>query len=449
MATKKKVSAAGIYTIIPSLVYMAYAKNTGGWSTSSVGAPAAVMRQRLFGTMGNLSYETGRDGRFRPCDHVQRVFTAYPIPDDIIYCQPMPNGWGYRTCAVSGLQRSNWGRFYSQYQSACVGLTLNAATIDWNGLSQQAISAMMPSFGGQNSLINSLIELRDFRRLAASLATKSQRWLTVLKAVVGYRNKRKPLSNLSSAYLAYSFAWKPLYNDLVSLVSTLVSFEQRYRELVAQANTDLQKHFSVLVSGTSFPEDVYYSSGDQGPQGGWIGPARPKTRHRVRRDACEGVLFKATLRYRYPLPPELTTAGGKARAFLDALGIAGDPAIVWNAIPWTFVIDWVVNVGRWLSQMRVDNIRFKTEIRDYCCSAVVTRNVVYEQQQARSIHSPDNVITYVWGPWVATDHCRARHYIRRRGLPNLLSAMQTSGLNWREFSLAGALLSANSKSRRR
>jgi hypothetical protein len=53
---------------------------------------------------------------------------------------------------------------------------------------------------------------------------------------------------------------------------------------------------------------------------------------------------------------------------LDLLGVRLDPSIVWNAIPFTFVVDWVVDVGSFLGSFARDNYPIETRITDFCHS---------------------------------------------------------------------------------
>jgi hypothetical protein len=43
---------------------------------------------------------------------------------------------------------------------------------------------------------------------------------------------------------------------------------------------------------------------------------------------------------------------GRALYALERLGVTPDPAIVWNAIPLSFILDWVYPVGEWLHERR-------------------------------------------------------------------------------------------------
>lgn len=399
---------------------------------------------RVSGLNSTLSGQVGRNGSFRPVSHDTKRYLANPVND--VVCVWDVKNWltSFRTpMSISGLQRYCHQKTYGNYLAAIGTVSTPLDSLQWDALSQQALDAMMPTFGGQNSIINFLLELKDFRKMYAILSTRFVTLTTKLRAILGYEHWNKPLDKLAKMHLTYNFAWAPLFNDLKSLYDTLSQFNAKCDAYIKLANTDLQKHFRKTITGTGSSGSTYFYSGDIVSPGnnsasGFAG------RTRVYLSDSKDVVYNATLRYRYPLPAELLSVSGKAKAFLDTLGVSRNPAILWNAIPFTFVVDWIINISGWLNQLRIDNIRFKTEIRDFCHSASFTRAVRYTTQVTFfGITSSSNVKTASWSPEQDTDACLIRSYRRKVGFPNFSSAIQTSGLNWREFSLAGALVRVN------
>lgn len=447
MANKKKVRQYGTQKVTyGDGVVFSYKKKTRPGFDVWINKAVNPTIYRRIGASSTLLYQTGKDGRFRPCEHSTEEYLPNPVPRVVQTANPLSPGDTYLYGLVTGVLERNHGLYYNKFTEAVGSASTPADTIQWNTLGQQALDSMLPSFGGDNSLLNFVLELRDFRKLAAGLCVKSIDWLKIVEEAIGYKKRKSYLANLSRSYLSYNFAWAPLFRDLTELVSSLWNLNKRFELIKKQANTDLQKHYRIVVNGTSSNESTYYSTGDIGPTGGWVGNATVHTGHRVILGPCDGVAYNATLRYRYPLPPEMAAFGGKLRAFLDVLGLNWNPSIIWNAIPFSFVVDWVVNVGRWLSQSRLDNVSFQTQIRDFCHSAVITRTIRYESRFSNIFYS-GSTKNEVYSDWSITDVCRKRRYVRKTGIPDFLSSMETSGLNWKEFSLAGALASAGANSR--
>lgn len=334
---------------------------------------------------------------------------------------------------------------YNRFTAACDSVTTPLTTVQWAALSSTALNSMLPSLSGDNSLVNFLLELKDFKQVVKYMSGNVSKKLTLLNSLTGIRKGDKTLQRLSKMYLSYSFGWRPLYNDLVSFFESIVGFQRRLEELVKRANTPQQRYWGQWVSGSEQAQSTHSSSNGTneglGAAGAGLGQQRVRARAVLR--ATEGIRFHATLRYAYPLPPELSAVGGRLKALLDVLGVNANPATLWNAIPFSFIVDWLANVSGYLDRLRVDNIHFLTEIRDFCVSAKYTRTIEYQHQNVYSTYSDSPVM--VTEPWKTTDTCKKVFYERKIGLPNYLTALQTSGLNPREFSLTAALMGANIK----
>jgi hypothetical protein len=133
--------------------------------------------------------------------------------------------------------------------------------------------------------------------------------------------------------------------------------------------------------------------------------------------------FNATLDYSYNVR-NLSSLSDETAALLDALGIFWSPAIIWNAIPWSFVIDWVLGVSRWLDQFKTRNLEPVTNIYQYCWSYHIRREIVL----SCGYQSVTDILRFT-----------EETYKRQVVVPDYVRAFSTSGLNSREFSLAAAL----------
>jgi hypothetical protein len=227
---------------------------------------------------------------------------------------------------------------------------------------------------------------------------------------------------------------------VVSLLKEVSGFYAKYRELVENAGKPVQRHWQTTVFGTAQSESYPYTDYvGTTPNQTVYGDFNYRVRTQVVAEANAGIQYNATIRMRYEIPPELSAVGGQAKAWLDLLGVSRNPAVLWNAIPFSFIIDWVVNVGRFLDRHRLDNIQFKTEINDFCHSAKLLKRVRFDLSANRKTAGGAN---YSFYPWITTDTAEIVRYERKKGLPDLTLAIQTSGLNAREISLGGALIGA-------
>jgi hypothetical protein len=118
---------------------------------------------------------------------------------------------------------------------------------------------------------------------------------------------------------------------------------------------------------------------------------------------------------------------------LDKLGVMFDPSIVWNAIPWSFAIDWVIDVGRWLSQFKAPNLEPVTVIHKFCWSQHVKRTIVSVVKPQR-----DNLPKSRGSDGRASSVTEDAYIRSTQGL-NVVAALSGSGVNSKEFILASAL----------
>ncbi|DAD52690.1 maturation protein [ssRNA phage SRR7976301_10] len=415
-------------------------------STSQLGTLVTGFKS---GTDSSISSGTSKSGAFTPCVHTRSEYVQLANIRNVVNFHTAPSSGFYANAMGFGCGEDSYNRKYSsvigQTASNHKVLNDNAFTaFNWKTYYDKALLEMLPSFdGGDNSLVNFLVELKDFRYLARRLASASLGSArSVLSAIAdggfGLSARNGTVKNLSSVYLANEFAWKPFIRDIVSLYQTFASFEARFADVISRAGKPQQRYYGTTVTGTSVAETYVDAAGDNVsmPGTGWRLPSFYVRGHVL---PSPGARYHATVRYRYPLPPELKTASGRVKALLDALGVNRNPSIIWNAIPFTFLVDWLVNVSRFLEQFKTTNIVFQTEILDFCHSVKFQRRIVGEMNTWSKRGS-----TALQSGYVAFDQITHTRYERKVGLmPGFPGALQTSGLSPREIALSGALIGAN------
>jgi hypothetical protein len=172
------------------------------------------------------------------------------------------------------------------------------------------------------SLPNFLLELDDVGKLF-------QLW----KKNVG------TAKNAAGAHLNYSFGWKPLLSDIRDMVGTLQGLIDRISAFEKAANTTMKSHRKFFSEVTSKSGQFAYGGTHTCKWSGFI----------ERRKAA-GLVYR-------PQPFQVTR-GYKLmlRAYLDALGFELNPRIIWDALPFTFVLDWFFGVGSWLERHKYDTL---------------------------------------------------------------------------------------------
>lgn len=304
----------------------------------------------------------------------------------------------------------------------------------WAAWSQEALQDMLPTFRSNNNVLQSVIELKDFRSTAKGIINKLRgRHSSILSALTGVLPGDKTLKQLSKMYLSYSFAWRPLANDIISLSKAFDGFRARWNDIMRRANAPQQSYWGRDIDGTG---ETYAVLGSGTPSVPAI-PAFGKgdARWRLIRIATDKGRYHASLRYHYPLPSVLLTQAGRLLALRDYLGTDLQLKTVWEVTPWSFFVDWFVNVGRALERLDVMNVQFKTEILEFCHSVKFEKAGVLELSLGGG---PNGQSVYSGYTPIAT--AKQSYYERRVGLPDFRAAISTSGLSANEFLLGGALV---------
>lgn len=338
------------------------------------------------------------------------------------------------------------------------------ATMNLQDLVDASYASMLPGIRPKLSIVNELYELKDFKRAPKMLteigdyidnlpkvvksitniarnrvlyenpAKSVNRLIGLLPGsgrVVEYGSKRntainhgrtlRQLTRLSSeAYLTNQFAIAPLLRSIQSLADMVSSVKRILKKIEKEENKVLRRHFVYPITGLLTSGVQTFSQVE----------TNTYTNEYKRSIALsKPPVFHATLEYSYRI--KTAQKDRFKAAILDFMGLNLNPAIVWNAIPWSFVVDWVVGVASWLNQFHIDNLNLETAIRQYCYSVQWIRSV--DCSTKHSIGGPvsnPHVLNRIW-----TDNV----YSRRVAEPNLARHLTMSGLSSQEFVYIGAL----------
>lgn len=291
-----------------------------------------------------------------------------------------------------------------------------------------SMAYMLPGIRPNISLLNSIYELKDFKSFP-KLLKRANDFIARLPAFLNGRTtkayRRKTLRQLTrlgaEGFLSYEFAIAPLLRDITAIRNILTTTREKLKKLVENNNKPQIAHYvsktarSTIVDTSPFTVSNHFNGGI----------------FKRTIECPDGIVFRAAMAYSY----RITSSGNLyERALLDNLGININPSIIWNAVPWSFVIDWVANVGSWLDQFTRKNLRIVTAIHRYNCSVKVRGKCTLETMY--SVDGP--------GPQVynATQTVESTGYHRQMAQPDLARHLALSGLDSKEFSYIGALILA-------
>jgi hypothetical protein len=300
-------------------------------------------------------------------------------------------------------------------------------------LTQRALNTMLPVLKAELSLVNSLIELKDFVSLPRTLKRIADfRFLPSLRRKGIRATLRELLGGSADGYLQAKFNVLPLLSDIRGVRTALLRSEKRINAFITRQGRVQKRHFS--LNWREYP-DVSDSYAPKSPivPSLWYNDFDGYTEG-TRQVIHDATTFHAEMLFNFNYTA-YQVEHARLLSLMDQLGLSLDPRIIWNAIPWSFVVDWVIDVNRWLSQFRISNMEPVINILHFLWSVKRARRITVQTKVGTSIpeyHSP----APQWGPVGITFESSYRRWV---GMPST-SSVQLSGLNPTEFSLGAALV---------
>jgi hypothetical protein len=181
--------------------------------------------------------------------------------------------------------------------------------------------------------------------------------------------------NLAGADLNYHFGWKPTMGDLKNVLDAIVNLSNEVTRFEKALNQLFHRSASVYSDSQS-------ASGNPllpGFSTRWL-PWNAS----IKRSVTAHVVWA-------PQPLQVIGALDKVlRSLIDSLGFELNPRIIWDALPFTFILDWFFGFGSFLERFKVDALelpivyvdsylQYKEElvIDSQIVQSVSTQNPVY------------------------------------------------------------------------
>lgn len=155
---------------------------------------------------------------------------------------------------------------------------------------------------------------------------------TILRDKIGF------FRSLGSEYLNYEFGWKPLLADLQAIAKSIDESEKLLTQLARDSGRNVRRRYSfpaergiTITSGvggitpalSSLIGGLSFSQAEQDYHRSW---------------------FSGCYTYHYD-PADLSEASRIATQARLLLGLKIDPEVLWNLAPWSWLVDWFVNIG--------------------------------------------------------------------------------------------------------
>jgi hypothetical protein len=229
-------------------------------------------------------------------------------------------------------------------------------------LSLRGCALRLPKFKNRMSLINFLIELKDLRRLAQQ-ARDIRDYLA--------RTKTPKWRELPNYHLATEFGYLPFIRDLLACARAIGEVRRKAKELIKNQHRVISGNYRKTLPNVLYTNEIAF--GDQvfigpDPTDGTTGPMFAFTEGGSETIAIRNRRVTFTVRYSYWIP-NLTDFQVEMRGYLAALGVEWNPKILWDALPFSFLIDWAIDVGDWLERKFAQPVcPISLRIHDFCVS---------------------------------------------------------------------------------
>lgn len=263
------------------------------------------------------------------------ITDSQPYPDHNLtaihkYCDPLTlNGWAYTS--------PYWKNYidYSPQNRASYLYGPDPNIVDWGYWRTKALANVNP----RKTMVDVplfLFELRDFPRMLKNIgdilaAGKQAKKLITSGTSRAEKGRPSKVKLIADTHLAQSFGWAPLFGDLISLLGLADEFERRIA-LINEAKSGAR--ISRKIGGTSSQSTWVYS----------LVSAQLELNYVTTRELKVWYTAKLNLTSEYPT----SSIEIQKRVTRDLLGLNISASKIWNAIPWTWLIDYFVNIGDFL-----------------------------------------------------------------------------------------------------
>jgi hypothetical protein len=162
---------------------------------------------------------------------------------------------------------------------------------------------------------------------------------------------REAAKFIAGKRLSYKFGWKPTYGDLAGMLAVVTSLQTKLN--LFKANIGKECHFTKTVETNNLLKSGTFN---------YLGDIHQKVNWR---GTIAGVV-----KYHCTYIPQhlavLNKLDESLKLSFEGFGYKLDPRIIWDAIPFSFIMDWFSNFGDWVHQFRQDALYLPIELVDSC-----------------------------------------------------------------------------------
>nr|APG77047.1 hypothetical protein [Beihai levi-like virus 5] len=194
--------------------------------------------------------------------------------------------------------------------------------------------------------------------------------------------KRLSAKQISEDYLAYQFGWAPMIRDLLALTGVQDLAAERQLEINSHRVGPYLRYKRTLGSGTN---EVYVGSRSVLAANPY--QATGACTKRAQRTDWGTITWKPTWpKYRAISNPST------AAIYRAVLGLDIDFSLFWEAMPWSWLVDWCADIGDALS-IRRNTVGYSFRRASYCSHHVTEQEIIpWGTSKAGPFQGGDSVV---------------------------------------------------------
>lgn len=227
--------------------------------------------------------------------------------------------------------------------------------------------------------------------------------------------KKDVVSAIPAKYIGYKFGWKPTVADLSELIDGVLNLRAKIKAFNDSIGGLIERHTSVKLDlPTSATGSIAWPSGN----------------HSASYTATCTRVCAASITYAPQQIAAINSLDLTCRALLDSMGFELNPRIIWDAIPFSFVVDWFFGVGSFLDRFRVDTLELPIVLVDSYVSYKENLNIEWSWLRAND------------GQYTSRPKSAGARYSRKffHRMPTYPDFASLAGLGWKMPTLNQAAL---------
>lgn len=162
------------------------------------------------------------------------------------------------------------------------------------------------------------------------------------------KDRARKVKSAGSEYLNYEFGWLPLVSDIRNAAQAVIDSEKILRQLARDSGRNVRRSYHFGTERNVVNEQVYpFGRPFPNPNSSLWSTTQPS---QVIDSMSRSIWFDGCFTYHFDEPSgdKLTDIANQARILL---GLDLSPSTLWELAPWSWLSDWVFNVGPVLSNL--------------------------------------------------------------------------------------------------